>query len=57
MIIFHNYEHFSLPTSLIKFKNEKLGTQLDVTLLLFCTILTWVTPLPAQELGVKDTNG
>ena len=57
MIIFHNYEHSSLPTLVMKFKNTQLGTQLDVKLLLFCAILTYVTPLPAQKPGVKHPNG
>ena len=56
MIIFHNYENSSVPTSLIKRKKkqqQQLVTPLHVTLLLFCANLKQVTPLPAQNLEEK----
>ena len=40
-----------------KINNKPLGTQLHVIPLLFCAVLTLVTPLPAQKLGEKNRDG
>ena len=57
MIIFHNYEHFSLATSPITLKKKHFATQLHVAFLSFCAILAESTLLHAKKPEEKNSNG
>ena len=59
MVIFYNYEHSSVLTSLIalkKKKKKKLGRQLSDILIILCNS-NQASPLSAQKLAQKDSNG
>ena len=58
MIIFYNYEHSSVLTSLIALKKKKkqLGRQLSDILIILCNS-NQAFPLSAQKLAQKDSNG
>ena len=58
MVIFCNYEHSSVLTSLIALKKKKkqLDRQLSDILIILCNS-NQASPLSAQKLAQKDSNG
>ena len=56
MIIFHNFEHSSLLTSITKQIKIYCAMQYHVALLSFHAIEILATPSPAQKIVERDSN-